>query len=219
MQKNLCFLNKIFPKYSWFRLSGIVVLQALCYKGTSMLSKNWQHYTVELPIDSYIPFIPAFILPYVLCYAHWVINIIMSAHTGRERFNKFSTALMLSQIICGILFLVVPTTIVRPDVSMYKGVVGVLLKFIYGMDAPVNLFPSMHCLLSWFSWIAVRNCDNVPRWYQIFSLIFAIIVCISTVTVKQHFFVDIIGGVVLAETCWQLCNRLINNVKTMEMKK
>lgn len=208
MNKIQCFVHKLFPKSSWFRLSGMVVLQALCYKGTSMLSKNWKHHLIDLPIDAYIPFIPAFILPYVLCYAHWVINIIMSVHTGEERFRKFSTALMLSQIICGILFLVVPTTIVRPDVSMYNGIVGVLLKFIYGMDAPVNLFPSMHCLLSWFSWIAVRDCENVSKWYKVFSLIFAIIVCISTVTVKQHFFIDIIGGVVIAEACWQVCKRM-----------
>lgn len=204
MNKTQIFLEKVFPKHSWFRLSAIVALQALSYSGTKLLAKDWKHHLIALPIDEYIPFIPVFIIPYVVCYAHWVINFILSAHTGKERFCKFALAVMLSQIICGIVFLIMPTTIARPDVSMYNGIVGVLLKFIYGMDTPVNLFPSMHCLISWFSWIAIRDCDNIPKWYQVASLIFGIIVCISTVTIKQHFFIDIIGGVALAELTWQL---------------
>lgn len=203
MNKTQCFLRKIFPKYSWFPLAGIVVLQSISYGGTKFLSANWRHYMPSSVIDDYIPFIPAFILPYVLCYAHWVINFIMSAQTGEQRFTRFSRAVMLSQIMCGIIFLLFPTTIVRPDVSLYNGVTGFLLKLIFGLDTPVNLFPSMHCLLSWFSWIAVRDCDNIPLWYQIFSFVFAIVVCISTVAIKQHFFIDIIGGVTLAELCWQ----------------
>lgn len=208
-----CFLRKIFPDYSWFPLSGIVVMQVLTYGGTKLLAKDWTHYMPALSIDNYIPFIPVMILPYVLCYAHWVINFVISAHTGKERFSKFSLAVMLSQLICGIAFLVFPTTITRPDIVNQSGVVGFLLKFIYNMDTPVNLFPSMHCLLSWFSWIAVRDCKNIANWYKLFSFMFAIVVCVSTVTVKQHFFIDIVGGVVLAETCWQLCNyipKLIN---------
>ena len=204
MNKTQCFLRKIFPKHSWFPLAGIVVIQAIAYGGTKLLSANWQHHMPSIVIDEYIPFIPAFILPYVICYAHWVLNFILSAHTGEERFSKFAKAVMLSQIICGIIFLLFPTTIVRPDVSLYNGLVGFLLKMIFGLDTPVNLFPSMHCLLSWFSWIAVRNCKNIPLWYQIFSFVFAIVVCVSTVTVKQHFFIAIIGGVALAETTWQL---------------
>ena len=197
-------IEKIFPKYSWFPLAGIVTLQVLSYAGTNLLAHNWKHYMPALKVDEYIPFIPVFIIPYVVCYAHWVINFLLSVQTGEKRFSRFALAVMLSQVMCGIIFLLFPTTISRPDVSICQGVTGFLLKAIYGIDAPVNLFPSMHCLLSWFSWIAVRDVQSMPKWYQIFSFVFAIVVCISTVTVKQHFFIDIIGGVALAEICWQL---------------
>ena len=60
-------------------------------------------------------------------------------------------------------------------------------------------FIAIHCLTSWFCYIAVRKNKNIPKPYVWFSLLFAISVCISTLTTKQHVIVDVIGGVGLAE--------------------
>ena len=202
-------LQKIFPKFSIIPLLIICVLQLIVYGVTKVIAANWTHYSPALLIDDYIPFIAVFIIPYVLCYAHWATNLVLSAHTGEKRFKAFSTAVIISQIICGILFLVYPTTINRPEIGHLDGIVGFLMNFIYSSDTPVNLFPSMHCLFSWFCWIAVRNCKNVPKWYQIASFLFGIVVCMSTVAIKQHFFVDIIAGIALAEISWFAMSKLI----------
>lgn len=78
---------------------------------------------------------------------------------------------------------------------------------LYQMDAADNLFPSIHCLNSWFCYIAVRSRREIPRWYQRFSFWAALAVFVSTLTTKQHVIADVIGGALLAEVTWQIAGR------------
>ena len=66
------------------------------------------------------------------------------------------------------------------------------------MDSPTNLFPSIHCLVSWLCAIGLRGA-KVSNWYKVFSYTFAIAVCVSTQLTKQHYIVDVFGGIALAE--------------------
>ena len=78
------------------------------------------------------------------------------------------------------------------------------MAIVYRVDNPTNLFPSIHCLVSWFSYLGVRKQKGVPRWYRCFSLLFACSVFISTLTTKQHVLVDVVGGVAIASCAWWL---------------
>ena len=75
------------------------------------------------------------------------------------------------------------------------------MLFVYSVDAADNLFPSIHCLVSWLCYAGVRGKRSVPVWYQRASCVMAVLVCVSTVTTKQHVLVDVAGGVLLAEAC------------------
>ena len=81
------------------------------------------------------------------------------------------------------------------------------LRFLYQIDAPDNLFPSIHCLVSWFSYLGVRGRKDIPQWYRTLSFVMALAVFISTLTTRQHVIVDVFGGVLLAEVCYWLAGR------------
>ena len=70
---------------------------------------------------------------------------------------------------------------------------------LYSIDSPENLLPSLHCYISWLCWIGTRKNSHIPKWYQYTSLAIAVAICISTLTVKQHVFADLVTGVLLAE--------------------
>ena len=57
----------------------------------------------------------------------------------------------------------------------------------------------MHCMASWFAFLVVYKKQPVARWYQVFSFAAAIVIFVSTVAVKQHFFVDIAAGIAVAQ--------------------
>ena len=74
--------------------------------------------------------------------------------------------------------------------------------WLYSIDAADNLFPSIHCLVSWFCYLGIRGRKEIPRWYQSVSMVIAILVFASTLLTKQHVIVDVAGGILLAEFCF-----------------
>lgn len=97
-------------------------------------------------------------------------------------------------------FVILPTTNIRPS-EVGTGLSGVLMSFMQGIDAPTNLFPSIHCLVSWFCFAAIRGNDKIPKWYRVLSGVFAVLVCASTQFTKQHYLIDVLGAVVISEGC------------------
>ena len=113
---------------------------------------------------------------------------------------------VLARLVCMAFYLLLPTTNVRPSIPE-QGFWNQMLALLYQMDAADNLFPSIHCLNSWFCYIAVRSRREIPRWYQRFSFWAALAVFVSTLTTKQHVIADVIGGALLAEVTWQIAGR------------
>ena len=82
------------------------------------------------------------------------------------------------------------------------------MRFLYWLDQPYNLFPSIHCAISWLCWDSVRGNERFPKWYRVLTFVCGVAVCISTLTTRQHVLADILGGIALAEICWRLTPRL-----------
>ena len=152
-------------------------------------------------VDAKIPLIPAFILVYFGCYIFWVINYLLISLREEEIKYRFFTADLYARIICFLFFVFYPTTNVRPEL-VGNGIFVQGMRFLYQIDKPVNLFPSIHCMASWFCCIGIRRDKKIPVWYKIVSVMIAVLVFVSTLVTKQHVIVDVIGGVVVAELTW-----------------
>ena len=98
-------------------------------------------------------------------------------------------------------FLAFPTTNTRPLITG-SGLWNQAALWLYSIDAADNLFPSIHCLVSWFCYLGIRGRKEIPRWYQSVSMVIAILVFASTLLTKQHVIVDVAGGILLAEFCF-----------------
>lgn len=174
-------------------------------------SINKYHYCFETSIDSLIPFIPWTIIIYWGCYIFWIVNYLLAVKYDKSDNNRFLKAHFIAETICLIFFIFLPTTMTRADL-VGDSIFIKMVKATYSIDAADNLLPSIHCFASWLCFVGVRKNDNIPKWYQIFSLIFAIIVCISTLTVKQHVIVDVIVGIVIAEISYLIAKHIGNKV-------
>lgn len=189
-----------------FPLIMVLVWNTLAYNGSRLITTDLYHYNLEISMDQLIPFLPWTVSIYLICYLFWVVNYVIAVRQDAEEAWKFLGADFLAKMVCLLCFILIPSTNVRPEVgdgSIWCSV----MKLVYLVDAADNLFPSIHCLVSWFCYIGVRKNPSVPRWYRIFSLIFALMVCISTLTTKQHVIVDTFAGVLLAEVCYYLSGK------------
>ena len=76
-------------------------------------------------------------------------------------------------------FVLFPTTNTRPEI-VADGFWNQAMIWLYSIDAADNLFPSIHCLVSWFCFLGIRGRQEIPKWYQYLSCVIAVCVFLST---------------------------------------
>lgn len=193
-----------------------VLWNQVVYYGGHTLAKNLTHQNLEIGIDGLIPFVPWTLLIYVGCYIFWSVNYTICAMAEKYEAYRLFCADFISKTICFFFFVFLPTTNVRPEI-LGNTFWEIGMKLLYQMDAPTNLLPSIHCLVSWFSFIGIKKNKNVSMVYKLFSLLMAIAVCVSTLTTKQHVIVDVIAGILLAEISYWFAGLLLNKAKPAEV--
>lgn len=196
-------IGKWIPEYGLLPLILCFSMNGVVYWGSQILMQNKKHYDLTSKLDNQIPFVKEWVIIYVVCYLFWAVNYILIAREGKEKCYRFVFADLLSRLICGIIFIAFPTTNIRPTVSG-NDITSWLMNFIYQIDSATNLFPSIHCLVSWFCFIGIRSSKKIPYWYKVFSCIFAVLVFASTQFTKQHYLIDVAGGIIIAELCYYI---------------
>lgn len=194
-------IGRLIPRYAFFSVIFCFVFNQFVYSSAQFVMKDAKHYDFTSALDNMIPYEPVWIWIYLSCFGYWIINYILITRLGKEEWFRFAAGDYLSRVCCGIFFFLLPTTNVRPE-EYVTGLTGVLMRFMQNMDAPTNLFPSVHCLVSWLSYVGIRGRKEIPKWYRIFSCVFALMVFVSTQFTKQHYLIDIAGALVIAELCY-----------------
>ena len=174
----------------------------LVYWGGAALAETRHHYQFSTALDRAIPLIPWTVCIYFGCYAFWALHYCLCAAVPL-RARRFFTADFIAKGVCFVFFVGLPTTMARPAVQGLN-VWESLVRALYILDAPVNLFPSIHCLNSWLCWASARDIPAFSHGYKAFALCAAVAVCVSTLTLRQHVLWDVAGGILLAEVCWRL---------------
>lgn len=194
-------------KYKIIPLVIALIFNTIAYNGTRIITTSKYHYDITSPIDNLIPVIPATIIIYLGCYLYWIVNYVIGAGQEDDEAYKFLSADLFAKLICMVIFIAFPTTNTRP-VLEDEGFFTEVLKMLYQIDAADNLFPSIHCLTSWFCLIAVRKNPNVKTVYKIISVIITVAICVSTLTTRQHVIVDVAGGIALAEFSYLIVDKI-----------
>ena len=177
-------------------LGGAALFNMLVYYGSRWISGDFPHFCVKVPLDDAIPVIPWMIVVYLAAYLFWIINYYLCSVSDTG--HRFITSHFIGETFCFLLFVILPTTMERPEITD-TSVFHYLMEFVYRVDKPDNLMPSIHCFVSWLCWIGVKGNPGIPRWYQVISLLIAVAICLSTLAVKQHLIADVVSGILLAE--------------------
>ncbi len=202
-------IERWIPSYALMSLIGCFVWNCLIYWGTqqTILGLGLETHDITSAIDLMVPFQPVWVIIYVLSFPFWAVSYILTARENtREDWYRFVFADMIAKVICGVIFIVFPTTNVRPDLDS-GGIFDCLMGLIYYLDPPLDLFPSIHCLVSLLSWLGIRKCSSIPKWYRNLTLVFAVMIFASTQFTKQHYLADVIGGIVIALGCYYISRR------------
>lgn len=207
MRKLKARMNRLVPLYAVLPSLFVFLMNPLTYAAAKALTLHRTHLSPALPLDGSLPFLPWFVWFYFGAFAFWLVNYMLTARNGKAYFYDFIAADLLVRLICTLIFILLPTQIRRPEFDV-NSLSTWMLDLIYRMDTPVNLFPSVHCFYSWMCFLGVCGKACIPKWYRIFSCLFALAIILSTLFIKQHFAVDALAGVLLTQLVFSIKERL-----------
>ena len=194
-------LSRYVPCYAVIPLISCWLWNMLVYGGTRYINRGMTHYDMTTSLDLAVPVIPATMIIYFGCFAFWVVFYCLCGRAGQNACARFVAFDMMTRLICGIFFILLPTCNERPIIAG-NDIFEQLLLFLYWIDEADNLFPSIHCLVSWNCFVGIRGLKCYSWKYKTAAFVMAILVFISTLTTRQHVIADIVSAVAVSEICW-----------------
>lgn len=164
------------------------------------------YHAVHLPLDDAIPFLPVFVIPYILWYPYVPVPMVYSFFKDQRLMRRQALALFPGMAASILFFLIYPTRIDFRPAAQGAGVFRALCRLIYRLDRPVNVLPSLHCyeaLSIHLSTFRSRFGRKHPA-LRAASAVLALLICLSTVFIKQHSVLDLIAGCALAIASYAL---------------
>ena len=148
--------------------------------------------------DKNIPFVPVFVVIYILAYVQWFVGYYAVVKTNKFYCKYILWSEIISKIIVCLIFIMLPTTMKRAVVDEHD-IFSRMVELVYQVDGPINLFPSIHCLESWICYRSSRDERYFGSRYKIVMGVTTALVILSVVFIKQHLFIDVVGALIVAE--------------------
>lgn len=165
--------------------------------------------------DDKIPFCPYFIIPYVLWYFFLIGTVIYFAVScpSKKEYYQYLGTLGVGMTLFLLISYVYPNgQQLRPDLSAAGDSVFIsAIRFLYKIDTPTNIFPSMHVFNATASCIALYQNERCRK-NKVFTagqIVLTVSIVLSTMFLKQHSVEDVMTALILNILCYQLFYKVI----------
>ena len=87
----------------------------------------------------------------------------------------------------------------RPEAFAHPNILTDIVQFIYDSDTHTNVFPSIHVFNAVAIHVALVTSPRIKKikWLRPASLLLCSLICLSTMFLKQHSFLDVIAALLL----------------------
>lgn len=170
--------------------------------------------TIHCFVDDWIPFMEIFIIPYLLWFLY-VVVVLMYLYLQKQHLEDYYhcvVVLILGMSTCLLIYYLFPNAQnMRPTEFAHPNVFTDIISFIYESDTDTNVLPSIHV----FNAVAIHGAFSTSyyfrnrRKWKLASLILCILICLSTMFLKQHSFLDVITAVMLYAVYYELVYHLL----------
>lgn len=194
-------INKIFywVKIHRYCLAGLYLFVFLLGFLILELVEPTPRYMIHCVVDDWIPFHEYFVIPYFIWYLWVPVFMIYFMITDRDSYLRFLFVMLGGATICLLIYAVFPNGLnLRQEITADNPCAW-LVKLLRQIDPPCNVCPSLH--VSSTVAVHVVLCKNESyrnnRGLMLLSGVVTVLICISTMFIKQHSFVDVVCGAVL----------------------
>jgi membrane-associated phospholipid phosphatase len=149
-------------------------------------------FSLATSIDNALPLIPEFVYIYMSMYLVAILPYFFIQ--SKKEFTNVMASYLLVLASSFMIFIFFPVYMPRPEL-IATTFSEKLLTHLYLIDLPINNFPSLHVALSMLSsFILYKYSKKIG----VLALIWSVLIALSVLLVKQHYFLDVIAGVLIA---------------------
>ncbi len=200
-------INEPQYKHLWWLL--FFPIYWLRYPLIENLNPASQYHPIYCPLDDLIPFSEWFIIPYTLWMASLVALCLYTVLYDVDSFKWYMKFLTISMSISTVIFLVYPSCQnLRPVAFPRDNLLTKLVAFLYSADTNTNVFPSEHAIGGMAVWLTAVRTKGLRSPGKLIAIsVLMLLVCFSTVFLKQHSILDVIAGVPVCIFALCICKR------------
>ena len=206
--KELCSERKyywIIPAYALFYIYAFRLIESLY--------PNYRYiHLIKCPLDQFIPFCEYSVIPYLSWFVFMLVAfawfILFDPDPGE--YYRFCFLLGTGMTIFVIVSAVWPNGLaIRPNTFDRHTIFMRMVTWLYLRDTPTNVFPSIHVYNSLGVWLAIRDCKMLKSkpWVSRLTGIWALLIILSTMFLKQHSVYDVAAGALLCLLFYRLYYR------------
>ncbi len=168
-----------------------------------------EYVPVECALDSIIPFSEIFVFPYMFWFAYLVLMHVYNLFYDIQGFKQLMWFVMITYTVTLVIYWIFPTKQeLRPDTFARDNFLVDFMKDFYAYDTPRNVCPSIHVLGAVAVGAAGWNSTRLRSvWWKIAFVVTTVLICLSTVFLKQHSVVDVIAAIPLCVIAYIICYR------------
>ena len=205
--RNLTFKNLNTKEFCHLKLLFFWPVYGILFMFAERFYKVDYYYPMHSEIDNIIPFNELFLIPYMFWFVYLTgihLYTLLYDTEEFERLMKFIIITYSAAIICYFIF---PTCQqLRPVRFERDNILTRFMAAFYQFDTNTNVCPSIHVIGSLAvlisSWHA-KGLDFIRL--KTISFIICILICLSTVFLKQHSVIDIVAALPICFIAYLLC--------------
>ncbi len=195
-------MKEFIKKYShaWTLLYIFIYMPWFCLLERTITPSS--HFTnMHVPFDDVIPFCEWFIIPYILWFLYIPAVILYELFKSKKEFYYASAYLFIGMTICLLICTLWPNgQDLRVEEFTNNNILTSIMGFIYNADTNTNVFPSIHVFNSVAAFIIICKSESLKgkKLLKVSAAILSILIILSTMFLKQHSVLDVIGGIALS---------------------
>ena len=188
------------PQFSHLKLLAGWIVYFILYFLTENLIPASSCHVMHCFIDDLIPFNEIFVIFYVSWYLLIVGSLLYFMLYNIESFKNLSKYIIITQVVAVMVYIVYPSRQdLRPEVFADDNLLTQLVGLLYTADTNTGVCPSLHVAYSLgiaSVWIKEKDASVLIR---AFVVVLAVLICLSTMFIKQHSAVDVIAALPLGQ--------------------
>ena len=153
-------------------------------------------YPVWCRLDDWIPFCEYFLIPYVFWYLLIVFSLGYFLLYHVNRFKQLQTYIIITQVVAMAMYIIFPTRQdLRPEIFPRDNFLTQCVAFLYSVDTNTGVCPSLHVAYSLgiaSVWLKEKEAHLL---WKIFVVVAVVLICLSTMFIKQHSAVDFFAAI------------------------